>query len=45
MFLKWLCVTGAVAYVCLCLGEFVVQKDWMLASKSIGIEALVAFLV
>lgn len=32
MFLKWLYVTEAVAYVC--LGDFVVQKDWMFASKS-----------
>lgn len=32
MFLKWLYVTGAVAYVS--LGDLVVQKDWVFASKS-----------
>lgn len=35
---------GAVAYVCLCLGEFVVQKDWMIASESMEQKHLLLFL-
>lgn len=44
MFLKWLCVTGAIAYVCLYLGEFMVQKDVDACFKEHGIEHLLLFL-